>query len=304
MCIPPISTLRSGFRAYWVNCARRGRLDDRPAHPAREADALAVDVGAGLAQQPQRVGVAAELDADLLEDRVGVVLDERQALLAEDLERRQRPGQERDVLGVRARAAAPAGRLGRRSGAVAVSSISRPPWCRPRPRGGVVVPVRAVGAGGPSSAPSAGSATTAARCGKAAVLCGKAIASTKCSWKRGSTAVSIFSTRRTTPSISVRAAPDSSAMSAPVPAALPADRTWARSQSGIEPEDHRVDRVDLAAERAGQPDLVDRVDAELVHQQPDAGVERGLGELDGADVVLGDERCAAAAVRRRRGGRS
>ncbi len=80
--------------------ARRARLDDRAAHPAREADALALDVGAGLAEQPERVRVAAELETDLLEDRVGVVLDERQALVAEDLERRERAGQERDVLGV------------------------------------------------------------------------------------------------------------------------------------------------------------------------------------------------------------
>ena len=49
-------------------------------------------------------------------------------------------------------------------------------------------------------------------------------------------------------------------MSAPVPAALPAERTWARSQSGTRPEDHRVDRVDLAAEGAGQADLVDGLD--------------------------------------------
>ena len=41
-------------------------------------------------------------------------------------------------------------------------------------------------------------------------------------WKRGSTAVSIFSTRRTTASISVRAARDSRAINAPVPAAFPA----------------------------------------------------------------------------------
>ena len=44
--------------------------------PAREADALALDVGAGVVEQAQRVGVAAELETDLLEDRVGVVLDE------------------------------------------------------------------------------------------------------------------------------------------------------------------------------------------------------------------------------------
>ena len=50
-----------------------------------------------------------------------------------------------------------------------------------------------------------------------------------------------------------------------------------------------MERVDLAAERAREPDLVDRLDAGVVHQQPDAGVERGLRELDRPDVVLGDD---------------
>ena len=81
----------------------------------------------------------------------------------------------------------------------------------------------------------AGRVTTRSRLGLAAVRCGIAIASTKCSWKRGSTAVSIFSTRRTTASISRRAAPDSRAISAPVPAALPAALTRDRSQSGTRP---------------------------------------------------------------------
>ena len=77
-------------------------------------------------------------------------------------------------------------------------------------------------------------------------------------------------------------------MSAPVPAALPGRADVGEVAVGDEPEDHRVGRVDLAAERAGQPDLVDGVDLELVHQQPDAGIQRGLGELDRPDVVLGD----------------
>ena len=68
--------------------------------PRGKRTRVAVDVGAGVAEDPERLGVAAELDADLLEDRVGVVLDERQALLAEDLERGELAGQERDVLGV------------------------------------------------------------------------------------------------------------------------------------------------------------------------------------------------------------
>ena len=50
-----------------------------------------------------------------------------------------------------------------------------------------------------------------------------------------------------------------------------------------------MERVDLAAERAGQADLVDGVAPELVHEQPDAGVQGGLGELDRPDVVLGDD---------------
>ncbi len=86
----------------------------------------------------------------------------------------------------------------------------------------------------------------------------------------------------------VRAAPDSRAMSAPVPAALPADRTWARSQSGISP------RIIAWSGSIWLPNAPARrtsstlVDGELVHQQPDAGVERGLGQLDGTHVVLGD----------------
>ena len=74
-----------------------------------------------------------------------------------------------------------------------------------------------------------------ARFGKASSLLGNAIAATKWRWKSGSIAVSIFSMRLTTPSISARAARLSSAMRAPVPAALPALATFARSQSGMRP---------------------------------------------------------------------
>ncbi len=44
----------------------------------------------------------------------------------------------------------------------------------------------------------------------------------------------------------------------------------------------------MAAEGAGQPDAVDLIDAELVHQQPRAGVERRLGKLDRPDIGLQD----------------
>ena len=65
--------------------ARRALLDDCPAHAARKVDALALDVGAGLAPELQRLGIILEVDADLLEHGFGVVLDERQPLLAEHL---------------------------------------------------------------------------------------------------------------------------------------------------------------------------------------------------------------------------
>ena len=77
-------------------------------------------------------------------------------------------------------------------------------------------------------------------------------------------------------------------MRAPVPAALPTPRDLVERAVGDEAEDHRVFRIDVAAEGAGQLDAVDMVDAELVHQQARAGVERRLGELDGAHVGLQD----------------
>ncbi len=57
---------------------------------------------------------------------------------------------------------------------------------------------------------------------------------------------------------------------------------------GDEAEDEGVFGVDVGAEGAGEHDAVDFVDAEAVHEQAAAGVEGGLGELDGADVGLGD----------------
>ena len=47
--------------------------------------ALALDVGAGLFPQRERLGVVAEDDADLFQHRVGVLLDQRQPFLIEDL---------------------------------------------------------------------------------------------------------------------------------------------------------------------------------------------------------------------------
>ena len=52
---------------------RRRGLDDRAAHAAREADPLALDVGAGAAEDLGRLGEVDDLDADLLEEGVGVL---------------------------------------------------------------------------------------------------------------------------------------------------------------------------------------------------------------------------------------
>ncbi len=77
------------------------RLHDLPGEAAREAHALAVDVGTRVPEQLQRLGRVAELDADLLEHGVGVLLDQREVLFREHLERRQRPGDVRDADRVR-----------------------------------------------------------------------------------------------------------------------------------------------------------------------------------------------------------
>jgi len=53
-------------------------------------------------------------------------------------------------------------------------------------------------------------------------------------------------------------------------------------------ENHRVLDVDVTAERTGKPDAIDVIDAEALHQQRYAGIQRGLRELDGAHVGLGD----------------
>ena len=46
--------------------------------------------------------------------------------------------------------------------------------------------------------------------------------------------------------------------------------------------------VDMAAKGAGERDAVDRRNAIVIHQQAHTSIERGLAELDGAHVVLGD----------------
>ncbi len=59
--------------------------DDGAAHPAGKAHALALDVGACVTQDLQRLGVIAEVDADLFEDRVRIVLEQLETLGAQHL---------------------------------------------------------------------------------------------------------------------------------------------------------------------------------------------------------------------------
>ena len=259
--------------------ARRGRLHELSAHPAREADALAVDVRPGVAEEHERIGCVAEIDAHLREDRVGVLLEDREALLAENLERGERAREERHAFDHRRRRAA--------------WRAARPPLRRPR----VSVMRSSSLVAGSSAAPvrsfARGSRTVRDRRGYGSTSCGIAIAFTKCSWKRGSTAVSIFSTRRTSSSISVRAARFRSAIRAPVPAAFPAAVHLLRITIRHEPEDERVNRVDVVP-NAPASGSVDGLDAVTLHEQRAAGVERGLGELDLPDVVLRDHELGLA----------
>ena len=119
-----MTTLRSGLRARCVKTPRRRGLDQRAAHPALEADARALDVGAGRAEDLDRLGVVDDLDADFLQERVGVVLDRLEALGGDHLDRRQLAGQvgqvlhrPREALGLSSRPAPAAGaRFGRLRG--------------------------------------------------------------------------------------------------------------------------------------------------------------------------------------------
>src|SRR5262245_40286230 len=57
---------------------------------------------------------------------------------------------------------------------------------------------------------------------------------------------------------------------------------------GYEAQHHGIGGIDMAAEGSGEPDRVDAIDPELVHEQACPGIEGGLGQLYGADIVLGD----------------
>ena len=106
----------------------------------------------------------------------------------------------------------------------------------------------------PAAALGSGKRTTRLELGEGGRSCAGSPWRRRVLLEAGSSAVSIFSIRRTTLSISVRAAALRSAMRAPVPAALPAERDLVERAVGDEAEHHRVFHVDMAAEGAGKRD--------------------------------------------------
>ena len=73
--------------------ARRRCLHDLTAHPTRESNPGSIDRGASRGEDGQRRWIVADLDTDLLEDRLGVALDDLQPFVTDDLERLHRSGQ-------------------------------------------------------------------------------------------------------------------------------------------------------------------------------------------------------------------
>ena len=68
--------------------AGRVLLNERATHTRREADAFAVDLRTGFSEDVEDLGVLAELYAGLLEDAVGVPLDDGESFVVQHLEAR------------------------------------------------------------------------------------------------------------------------------------------------------------------------------------------------------------------------
>src|SRR5690606_11869822 len=179
----------------------------------------AVHVGAVIGEYLQRLGEVDDLHSNLGQQPVGVGFYRRQRLLVEHLVGGELPGEERlrfdECGGPGALARRPSTRTASCRHLRLLSLDLRPPRRLPR-RGSL---------GG----------RTSERWGNSCELWGMPMAATKCSWNRGSVAVSTFSIRRATSSISPRAEADKRAIIAPLPAAFPAAETRSRSQSGISP---------------------------------------------------------------------
>ena len=72
---PPNRTLRAGIARVQREFARRG-TQQLAGQATRNPHAFAAHVGAGVVPEPQRLRIAPEFDADFLEDRFGIGLDD------------------------------------------------------------------------------------------------------------------------------------------------------------------------------------------------------------------------------------
>ena len=86
--IVPAEVKRSLRIARVLHESARGGCENRPQESGRKANAFAIDVRAGVAPQPQRLVVAAEVHADILQDGVRRRLDADEVFLAEKLDGR------------------------------------------------------------------------------------------------------------------------------------------------------------------------------------------------------------------------
>ena len=204
-------------------------------------------------------GASAEVDPDRSRIVSALLLDRLEPLLRQDLEGRQRARDERDPLGRRRRRGRPGGRRGRRSAAAGAGFVAHAVLlsrCRRRRRRGRVGAL----AGRPSRRARAAPRPRRAA-GTARSRAGSPSRRRNAPGTAARRAVSIFSTRRTTSSISARAAPVQQRDPRAGPGGVAGGRHVRRVAVGHEPEHHRVHGVDVRAERAGQPDPVDALDA-------------------------------------------
>ena len=87
---PPMCTLRAGLRACWMNSRGAVRCTSARHRPRGKRTRSPSTSAPAAFQICSASGSSRKIEADLLEDRVGVALDEAQALLVQHLEARQR----------------------------------------------------------------------------------------------------------------------------------------------------------------------------------------------------------------------
>ena len=189
-------------------------------------------------------------------------LDDREAFLAEHLERRQRPRQERLALDLGVEPAARRAR-GHRSGGRRASRSSVLPRCRRRAvargrRRRRARPGRAPASARRTSAP--GSSTTAEVRDRRDAMRERHRVHEVLLEPRLHRGLDLLDAPHDAFDLAPRGAADSRAISAPVPAALPAALTWARPASGMSPRTIAWKASIWLPNAPGEPDLVHRLD--------------------------------------------